>query len=166
MTANKQTGKHKFNVVDAIIIVLILAIVAVGAFIFVRKGIGGSEETFDIEYVLEFRNVRDEFLGNFKVGAKVLDSSKKYQLGEIISVTSEPTTFTGTNTIEGKLVYHDYPEHSDISVTVKAKVTISDENRYMIDNGYRISVGSLVYVRMPDYIGAAYCTNFKITEGK
>lgn len=166
MASKKQNGKHKFNAVDAVIIIVIVTVIGLAAYLLFSKGISKESESFDIEYVIEFRMVRDEFRDNFKVGSKVVDSVAKYQLGEVIAVNTKVATFTGTNLKDGTLVYYDYPEHSNVSLTIKSKATINSENMYIIDNGYRISVGSVVYVRMPDFTGMAYCTQIKITEAK
>lgn len=166
MAQVKQTGKHKFNFVDAVILIIILAVAAAAALLAANGMFSKDNDTLEMEYVLEFRSVRDEFLDCFKTGAEVVDASKKYQLGSVIAVSSAPTTFTGTNTVEGKLVYSDYPEHSDVSLTVRTTASLNSENQYILDGGYHLSVGSVVYVRTPDYTGTAYCTQIKITEAK
>lgn len=156
--------KHRFNAVDALIIVLILAVIAAGAFIFTRSVRNNNSGSFDIEYVIELRTVRDELANNIQIGTKVVDSAKKYQLGEVIAVSVSPAKFTGTDLINGELVYYDYPEHSDVSLTVKTTATLDSDGMYIVDNGYRLSVGTTIYVRTPDYVGTGYCTKFKKTE--
>jgi len=51
-----------------------------------------------------------------------------------------------------------------VQMTIRADAEIQDDGMYYIDGGFRISVGSVVYVRMPDYTGTAYCTEIKETE--
>lgn len=167
MVSIKQKGKHKFNTVDAVIIIVIATVIGTAVYLLWAKGLFlNDSESFEVEYVVEFRMVRDEFITNFKVGSKVVDSVAKYQIGEVVAVNTSVSAFTGTNTVEGKLVYFDYPEHSDVSLTVRSKAVLNDENMYTIDGGYRISVGSTMYIRMPDYTGQAYCTQIKKTEAK
>ncbi len=157
--------KRRFNVVDALIILLILAVIAAAAVFVLSKGVGGRKSnTFEIEYVVELRTVRDEFADNIKVGDRLVDSAAKYQLGEVIAVSTSPATFTGTDLVNGALVYCNYPEHSDISLTVKASAETDSDGMYIIDSGYRISVGSTMYIRTPDFVGTGYCTRFKKTE--
>ncbi len=162
MSTTKQ--KHRFNAVDALIILLILAVIAAGIFVFSKKVRSQKAGSFDIEYVIELRTVRDELADNITVGTKIIDSAKKYQLGEVIAVNVTPAKFTGTDLINGELVYYDYPEHSDVSLTVKTTARLDSEGMYIVDSGYRLSVGTSIYVRTPDYVGTGYCTKFKKTE--
>ncbi len=156
--------KHRFNAVDALIILLIAAVLAAGLFIWSKSRQGKSANTFDVEYVIELRTIRDEFADNIKVGTNIIDSAKKYQLGEVIAVNTSPAQYTGTDLINGELVYNDYPEHSNVDLTVKTTASLDDDGMYIIDGGYRISVGTTIYIRTPDYVGVGYCTKFKKTE--
>lgn len=158
--------KHRFNAVDAVILVLVVAVLAVGAFLLLSRRSEAQETTVNIEYVVELRTIRDEFTDNFEVGTKLIDSAKKYRLGDIIAVSVTPASFTGTDLIDGALVYGDYPEHSNVSLTVRAKAAVNNAGDYIIDGGYRISVGSAVYVRTPNFVGTGYCTKFKETEAR
>ncbi len=163
MTETKK--KRSFNVVDALIILLILAVVAVGAvLLWSNSGKNGNANSFEIEYVVEFRTIRDEFTDNIEIGTKLVDSAKKYQLGEVIDVSSTPAKYTGVDLNTGELVYYDYPEHSDLSLTVRTVAALDDEGMFVIDNGYRISVGTTMYIRTPNYVGTGYCTKFKKME--
>ncbi len=162
-----KAKKRRFNVVDALIIVLVLAVIAVAVWLVVwRKNVQNAEESFDIEYIVELRTIRDEFTDNFKVGDKLIDSASKLQLGEIIATNITPATFTGTNYETGSLAYYDYPEHSDVALTVKATATLNSDGEYLIDHGFVISVGETVYVRLPGYVGVGYCTQLKKTEAR
>lgn len=162
MTASKQ--KHKFNAIDAIIIFLIAAVAASGVLLWSKSRSRKASNTFEIEYVIELRTIRDEFVDNIKVGSTIVDSAKKYRLGEVIAVSSTPAQYTGVDLENGELVYSNYPEHSNVDITVKTTATMDDDGMYIIDSGYRISVGSMIYVRTPDYVGTGFCTKFKKTE--
>ncbi len=164
MAQNAQGTKHKFNFIDVIIILAVIAVAAAAIFIFGANRLFADSETVGVEYVLEFRMVREEFLGNFKTGVEVVDASKKYRLGEVMSVSSTASTFSGTNLLEGTLYYSDYPERFDVSLTVSARAKVDSDGMYILDEGYRMSVGTTVYVRTPDYTGTAYCTQIKKTE--
>lgn len=159
--------KHRFNAVDALIILIVLAVIAGGGLFIWSRGVGKSgQNSFDVEYVIEFRTIRDEFADNFSEGTKLIDSAKKYQLGEVIAVSVTPATFTGTNLVDGKLAYSNYPEHSNVALTVRTTASLDSEGMYIIDGGYHISVGSTMYIRTPDYVGMGYCTKFKKTEAR
>ena len=80
------------------------------------------------------------------------------------AVESSASIYTGNDLVDGKLVYHNYPEHSDVRMTVKSTAAIDSKGMYILDGGYRISVGSVVYVRMPGYTGTSYCISINRTE--
>ena len=89
---------------------------------------------------------------------------KKDRLGEVTAVESSASIYTGNDLVDGKLVYHNYPEHSDVRMTVKSTAAIDSKGMYILDGGYRISVGSVVYVRTPGYTGTSYCISINRTE--
>ena len=156
--------KRKFNFIDLIIVLLIVGAIGAAAYIFGAKKLSGGSDTVNVEYVLEFRQVRDEFLDCFETGVNAVDAAKKYRLGEVTAVESSASIYTGNDLVDGKLVYHNYPEHSDVRVTVKSTATIDSKGMYILDGGYRISVGSVVYVRTPGYTGTSYCISINRTE--
>lgn len=158
--------KRRFNVIDALIILIILiVIVGGGLFLWSRKA-DTAQNTFEIEYVVEFRTVRDELTTGFTEGIRLVDSVKKYQLGEVIAVNITPAKFTGTDLVDGELVYSDYPEHSNVDLTVRTTASQDSDGNYIIDGGYRISVGTTMYIRSPGYVGVGYCTKFKKAEAR
>ncbi len=156
--------KRKFNVVDAVIILIVLAVIAVAVLLLTQRSGSVEEVLTEIEYNVELRTIRDEFADNFAAGVQLIDSAAKYRLGEIVAVSVEAATFTGTNLVTGELVYSDYPEHSDVTLTVRAKASVDENGLYVLDGGYKLSVGRTIYVRTPDYVGAGYCTKLSETE--
>ncbi|MBQ8509161.1 MAG: DUF4330 family protein [Clostridia bacterium] len=161
MSVNTTQKKHKFNVIDAVILVVICAVVAAAAFLLGSRNAQSEQNSVTLEYIVEFRTIRDEFVDNINVGVKLVDASKKYSLGDVVAVTSKTATFIGTDFTSGQLVYGDYPDHSDVQITVRSNAVINDSGRYVIDGGYEMSVGATVYARMPDYTGTGYCTQIK-----
>ena len=168
MVIDMATGtakKRKFNAVDAVIIIVILAVIAAAAALLMvnRSGENQTEET-TVEYIVEFRQIREEFGDNFKVGAMISDSVAKYQLGDVTAVNVENSKYNGNNLLTGELVVSDYPERIDVQLTVRSDAKIGEDGMFYIGGGYRLSVGSAVYVRMPDFVGMGYCIDIKETE--
>jgi len=162
--ATGTAKKRKFNAVDAVLIIVILAVIGAAALLLL-KGTGEPQtKKTKIEYIVEFRQLREEFGDNFHVGAVISDSVAKYQLGDVTAVNVENATYNGNNQLTGELVVVDYPEHIDVQLTVSADATIGENEMYYIGGGYRLSVGSTVYVRMPDFVGTGYCIDIKETE--
>ena len=157
--------KRRFNAVDAVIVIVILAAIAAGAALFtINQSSEGQTTKTTVEYIVEFRQIREEFGDNFKAGAVISDSVAKYQLGEVTAVNIENSTYNGNNMLTGELVVSDYPERIDVQLTVRADAEIDEAGMIQIGGGYRLSVGTAVYVRMPDYVGMGYCIDIKETE--
>ncbi len=158
--------KHRFNAVDAAIIIVIAVIIVAAVMFFSMGGTETINQTVKIEYVVEFRTIRNEFADNFAVGEGVVDSVAKYHLGEVIDYAVEPAIYNGNDFSAGALVSSVHPEHSNVRLSVAAEATVGADGRYVLDGGYDISVGTTMYVRLPNYTGVGYCTELSETEGQ
>lgn len=69
--------KRKFNFIDLIIVLLIVGVIGAAAYIFGAKKLSGGSDTVNVEYVLEFRQVRDEFLDCFETGVNAARRGEK-----------------------------------------------------------------------------------------
>ena len=161
--------KHKFNVVDAAIIIVIVALVVFAVFFFV----GGDDNntTSDlpsvrIEYEIEFRTMRDEFADKLIIGDSVTDAVLLYRLGQIVDVQVTDAVYTGTNLLTGEVVLSDYPDFSDVVVTVSADAVMGADGRYILDGEYDLAVGNTVSIRTPNFNGTAYCIGINQLEGE
>ncbi len=154
--------KRKFNAVDAAIIIVIVAVIGAAAVFFTVRGISDEpSDTVAIEYVVEFRQIREEFADNFAIGTRVTDSVAKYQIGEVLAVNVENSKYSGNDMLTGELAISEYPERVNVRVTIGADAAIGENNIFQIDGGYRISVGTAVHVRTPNYTGTGYCIEIK-----
>ena len=173
----KNIKKHKFNALDAILLIVILALIGAAVFIFVvpnafGKGGGDTEEReyFEVEYEVQFKTVPNELCEVIKkkhsVGETVCDAKSARELGELVEFRFADAVYTGTdNTDGGKLVYSVYPDHSDVTVVIRTEARITDVGRYAIDEGYDISVGTGVTVKLPYFTDLGYCTSFRVIDG-
>lgn len=157
---NVKPKKHKFNFIDIILLTVILAAVVLLVYIFMS----GRIETFGnqsvlVEYQVSITRIREEFRGNVNVGDKVVDSVKLMSIGEVIDVQYSPSIFIVSELNSGDLQYPIYPEHLDMTITIRAEADL-EKGMYLID-GYRIAVGELVSIRVPDFTEIGYCTTIK-----
>lgn len=161
--------KHKFNVVDAAIIIVIVALVVAAVFFFV----GGDDDktasdlpSVRIEYEIEFRMVRDEFTDKLIVGDSVTDAALLCKIGQIVDVQVTDAVYTGTNLLTGEVVLSDYPDFSDVVVTVSADAAVDEDGRYILAGEYDLAVGNAVSIRTPSFNGTAYCIGINQLEGE
>ena len=158
---NKVKKKQGFriNAIDIIIVAIIIAAATLIGYIFFsdsrEEETVVSSSTKDIIYEVEVKQARREFSDNVQVGDTVTDAVKLYTIGEVVNVSSTPSEFVGVNEVgDGVISY--YSDLTDITLRIKAKADIID-GKYMI-GGYKLSVGSLVSFRTPNYTASGYCT--------
>lgn len=152
----------RFNFIDALFLLVILAATGVLVYIlFFRSTETTDTNTYtDVEYKIELRMVREELKGKINIGDKVIDASKLYTIGEVTDVKYTNFVYTGVNRQQGTLVYSDYPGFINITVTIKAPADLSTGN-YMINGVYKLTVGTFVSIRVPDFTGSGYCISIK-----
>ncbi|NLZ36272.1 MAG: DUF4330 family protein [Clostridiales bacterium] len=155
-------SKIRFNIIDALLLLIIIAAVALAAY-FVMSGRVGQQRAVSerpIQYTVLLTNVRGEFKGNIKIGDSVTDTVKLMPIGEVTDIKTVQTSIDIEDETAGRIVSAIVPDKYDITVTVTADATVST-GFYMI-GGYQIQVGTLVSLRVPDFTGVGYCTS--ITE--
>lgn len=155
MSATK-TKKIRFNIID--ILLLAVFVLAVGILIYILA-VGGRDssaaaEPVEIIYEVELKNVREVFRGAIKVGDTVVDSVKRYTIGEVIDVRYEEAVYTGVDKTTGQLVNSPYPGRTNIIMTVQAMADTAS-GHYSVD-GYQLMVGKGIYFRTPDFTGSGY----------
>lgn len=157
--------KHRFNAVDLIITLVIVAVIAAVVYIFfLGDDVFGGTNTVKIQYTLEVRDERDELISaaSMNIGKTLVEGTSKYALGEVVDLYTTGAKYSTWDATTGQSTVSDYPEHSDICFVVNADATLDPENgRYSI-GGFEMSVGSLVYLRLPYYAGTAYCTEVNL----
>ena len=159
--------KRKFNVMDVIVTIVIIIAIALLAKIFIFNGsTAEAEDTVKVQFTLEVKNERDELIDNAaaNIGKSLIEGTAKYNLGKVVDFYSTPATHSSFNHETGESVNALYPEHSNVCFVVEADAIMNPyTGRYSIA-GFEISVGTLIYVRLPDYAGTSYCTAIKQAE--
>lgn len=131
--------KGKFNIIDLLVIILIVAVIAG---IVVRYGSSvttavKSDEEF--EYVVKVESVRKFTIDALEKKGKVTDKKSTLDLGEIVSVEYEPTKYQST-TANGKIIFAEQPDRYTAYVTIKTRGKESD-NSYITADSNELSVG-------------------------
>lgn len=130
--------KHKFNFVDAIIIiVLLIAVAAVGYIFFHRSANGG--ETVDIYYAVECNGVKAELANGFNPDDKLTDPLKDHTMGYIVDSFVGDQEFIGVDS-DGLAVATTNPAYRSIIAVVRAEAKKS-KYEYIVDDYYEIQVG-------------------------
>lgn len=157
-----KTKKGKFNIVDFILVIMVLAVVAAAVIYFAPDLFNAGAEETDITFTIEFRGVDSAFITNIKNGDAVYDSSKHYMLGSVKSVENYAYTVLVYNEETGTAEAKEVEGLKNIVVTVTAKAIYTDGKGYFI-NGERIAVGCAYNISFPEYSGTAYCIEVSVS---
>lgn len=108
------------NIVDLLIIVLLLALVAVGVKRFGNKAAVGEATTKKGVITAEIKDVRDVTAKNVKVGDPIYDYDKGTLIGKILTAEVEP--YKDKTEYQGKFFNAEVPDKYRVIVTLDADV--------------------------------------------
>lgn len=167
--------KGKFNVVDAILIIVVLAAVAslVAYFLPGITSYFTREEEYTITYKIEIRGVDGDIdISNIGSDMLVYDVINNYEIGSTkgevgvepykVLVNSGELMEGSENEYEGK--YVDHPQLKNIVITVEGRGVYSSESESFMINGQRIAVGKEFNIRIGGFTGVGYCIGMEFAE--
>lgn len=155
--------RAKFNVIDTLIVLLILAVAAAVVYVFFLDGLENTGDVKTIQYTVLVRAVPNEYVNNVEVGDHVVDSAQHYQLGTVVDYRYEPAKKETENMAEGETSLATYENKSDLYITIEAEATLGTQ--FSI-GGYEIGVGKTVYVRLPNLLPTegGYCKSLTVID--
>ena len=159
--------KRRFNFVDFLLILLILALIGGAVYLFSSGEIlrqFRSEQTGTISYTVEIIGVHEDYLDLIVKGDAVGNAVSKNSLGTVESVDySIKQTELGYAESDKEDSLNPYVgvlnEHSDrynVLVTITAQGEYIPEDGYYI-NGTRIAVGEALSLRFPNFVCEGHC---------
>jgi hypothetical protein len=130
-----EKKKPRFNVIDALVILIILAIVAGGVYRVTSKRINARQNTVVAEsqdiYVTLFASlVVPEVAESLKPGDKLV-ANNRFTDAEVVSVESVAADYVGVNS-DGLAVLSKHPIWKDVTVVIKDK---ADPNSVLLKAG-------------------------------
>ncbi len=137
--------KKKFNIID---LVIILVVIAVTAAVIMIMGI--KEEpvyTEPVTVVVEVRQRTESFCDIPKEGDIIINATTKQEIGSLVKKEVLPAKIINTSAEEGKFVNAEIPGYCDLYLTVK------------LHSGTDVAkIGKSLYVQSRDYA----CTGFVV----
>lgn len=136
--------KKRFNLVDALVLVVIIAAVAFVGYKFVGGGFGGgSSSTYEVKFLCE--EVPTFAAEVIQIGDKILDEQQETNLGVVTDVKiSQSRTYTTTD--EGVVKVSDKPYYNCVEITAIAEA--EDYDFGMIVNSSKYGVGHSITIRV------------------
>lgn len=168
----KQRKHAPFNVVDAGILLLLLAVLLVFVyFVFFADHIplgdpaeGSGEER--VVYTLEIRGIDNALLDSdlslpILVGEEIYHVNSSYVVGKVLSVSTAMPYMAATSSVtaDGELIYAQHPMKSSFLIEVETTASFVDGS-YMI-NGKILRIGERFNVATPYFTAEVYCKDIK-----
>ena len=159
--------RRRFNVIDVALLLFIVGMVVLivnllSPISFFRNMLPGT--TYTLEYTVEISNVDVDYVDMVKENDAVMDSVSKKALGTVIAVDCD-TQYSELQYDEqnqvGILATH--PDRYNMLITITAECTYEEGVGYMV-NDQRIAVGEKIALRLPDFVGEGYCTDFSVVN--
>lgn len=164
----RPARRRRFNILDAIIILVFLS--AVGLVIAVYSPLdifGNSGEKTKITYTVEIQGVDPALAAGIAVGDTVMNE-KGYVIGQVASpVEVDAYSEYYYNSVSGEVEYAEHPDLSNLLIVITLNAD-SDQERGFSTNGLRIAVGAEYTLVLPGFEGEGSCISIieeKIEEG-
>lgn len=160
-----KTRKLRFNAVDALILLVLAAVVLVLLYVFVFSGrnTASAEVSYkDIQYVIEIQKVDARFSEKVKKGQPVEEAVERKKVGTVVgvqAVSADEITFDYEN---GKETVSTTENMVHLKVTIEAQA-VETEQAFLVD-GCAIRVGQQYSLIFPDLYGIGYCTELTGNE--
>lgn len=163
-------NKHRFNLIDAFVIFIVLALVSATVYYTIRenKNLNAEIRSRNITYTVCLEGVSKQFIDNFVEHEHVLNASTMEYIGTISKVRTEKGgvfTDKAANDASGSgfiLIKQIHKDYFDVYLTITAK-TILDERGVAYIDRQRITIGTLLHLRFNNFSHEAYVTNFSIS---
>lgn len=150
-----KKDKHRFNFVDAIIILIVIAAIAVLAKIFFFKEESSTGQMVDIYYAVECAEVYPFVAYNMVPGEVFFDSEKGYRLGVGVDcVVGDSENLT--QAADGHVVATNTPNARSVIIIISATAE-KKEYEYSIDEYCTLQVGQEFRLSSPRIAGYGHC---------
>lgn len=131
--------KGKFNIIDLLAILLVVAVVIGLAVRFSSSVTTAVKSDEEFVYTIKVEGVRKYTVDALEKGGKVTDKKSTMDLGEILSVETEPAE-QQVERADGKITKTTLPDRYTAIVTVRTRGKES-ENSYITADSNELSVG-------------------------
>lgn len=157
--------KLRFNFIDVLIILVILAVAAVLLYVFVLSDNNDQIEELNysnIQYVIEIQNVDKQFEGAVQVGQLVKEAVKQKYIGTVSGVEAVPYQMKTFDYELGIETVSYVEDKITLKITIDAQAVETD--RAFTVDGYEIRVGKSYSLALPNMYCSGFCTFLK--DGK
>lgn len=143
--------RFKFNVMDVIIVLVLLAAVGAGVLLLGGGSHEGSSETRTIELQVELAKQEEAFTKLPKVGDKADIGVKEKMNVTVTKVEVKPAMTTGEDILSGTCPLVEIPERYDVLITLEGEGVETDASVKL--NGVAARVGDEAVIKSKNWAG-------------
>ena len=155
--------KRKFNIFDVLIIVVLIAVAAVGYKMLSKTSEETVESVSDVTFTVEITNCENDLKNQIQPGDDIYDSKKGGYYGKVVDVYSKPSTSTVANTEDGNYELIEYQNRENVYITIKGTPTsMTDANIQFASQ--KVKVGTMAYLKSKNYVGYGYVIDLDIAQ--
>ena len=152
--------KVKFNAIDAVIILILAAVVGVLLYSFVfseKEAETPDVTTRTIQYVVEAQNLDEHFDQLVENGQPVQDAVGRKSIGKVVGVQAVPFEKITFSYDTGRETVSEAEGRINLRITIEAEVTETD--RAFTVDGCEIRVGQQYSLILPEIYAVGFCTD-------
>ena len=161
---NKEKKAVRFGFVDALIILLVLAVVGGGLWFFFGSMIFDDGYDAKITYEVRLTAIKSEFTSRIQYGDDVYDSVYGEFIGTVAKVRTEPYTEQVLNKATGEFEKTVKSGYYNVYITIDATARYSDKEHTYFAADTEIKVGKPIDVRLQNFCASGYCTSLAKAE--
>lgn len=157
-----EKKKHRFNIIDLVIIAAVVAIGAllVKSFIFDARNDNKAEKV-NLQYVIETDMLSEDLADNVKVGDAVYDYVSGRKIGQVTACDVRNATHIGMSD-SGAQVISDVVGYRTLYITVEGQAS-GTAGGYSVET-VAISVGKAYSLMLPDLYCTGSCISAEVVD--
>ena len=154
-------NKRKFNYVDVIIILLVVAAGFAG-FKFLNKTSLVASDVPQVSFTVEVKNNPPEYKTLVREGDDIKDAIKGGAFGKVTGVKAAPNKEYMEDKIDGAFVETSHEGREDVYITITGTPTTFGKN--IMFASQEVKVGKQVFIKSKEYVGSGFIVDMEIHE--
>lgn len=157
MEQKPEKFRLRLNLFDSLIILLALAVGAVLLWTTLKPAPAPDTEAASttVRYTIRFQRWMEGTSSAIHEGARLTDSIRNYELGNVVSAQAVPAVGLRVNHEKREYVLATMSGYEDVIVTVESPCVITEE-AITLQDGYALRVGALVYIQGDGFLTTGY----------
>ena len=165
-----KKAKRKFNFIDFLIVLVIVAILGIVIYVFspwaqIEKL--WSDNDVELTYFVEIKDVDIEYIDSIKEGDEIISSVTKSSLGTIREIAKMEKAYVYDYVLDDNgnmtCVLSEQPKKYNITVKVVVNADFEENVGYTV-SGTRVAIGEMLDMRLPSFVCRGECTQMYDTN--